>query len=120
MPCGTVLGLNALANLFGVGADEASLVTSAVRHVKTADKKEARDHCGDVVAVAYYNKRSEVTVEGMGVTALDVGAALSLSSSNLGTLVGTLYIDEVSIEQTNEDFVKSSIKATAYDNIPGS
>lgn len=120
MSCGTVQGLAALTSKFGVGADEASLVTSTVRHVKTSDKKEAKDHCGNVVAVAFYNKRSEVTVEGLGTSALDIGATLSLSSSNLGTIVGTLFVDQVSIEQTNEDFIKTTITATAYDNIPSS
>ena len=78
-------------------------------------QKEARDKCGDVVAVAYYNKTADVSIEGLGQSSAQVGTSLALAGS-FG-LTGTVYIDEVTIDLANEDFVKSSIKATCYWNI---
>jgi len=104
--------------VFGVDDDEATLVTQSVQHTKKSDKKEARDNCGNVVAVAYYNVTSEVTVEGIGTSTLAVGAALTLAGTGLGTVSGALYVDEVTVEKNNEEFIKSTVKATAYTGIP--
>lgn len=116
MPCGTIIGDSDLA--FGVANDEASLVTQSVKITHKKDKKEARDKCGKVVAVAHYNRTSEVEIEGLGVGTLDVGDTLSLANSSLTpAVVGTLIIDEVSLELGNEAFVKTNIKAMAYEGI---
>ena len=116
-PCGTVQGT---ALHFAVGEnDEAGLVTSSLKHVIKSDKKEARNSCGNVVAVAYYNKSSEVTIEGLGTdVSVDVGDALSLANSFDPEIAGALFVDEVSVDYSNEDFAKVSIKATAYEGIP--
>ncbi len=114
MPCGTVVGQSLD---FGVNEDEASLVTQSVSVTQKADKKEARDKCGIVVAVAYYNDMTDISIEGLGTSALTVGSALSLVHTY--TLAGNVYIDEVSEEHANEEFVKASIKATAYSGITG-
>lgn len=112
MACATPIG-DSLT--FGVQSDEASLVTQSVQVTHKADKKEAKDKCGNVVAVAYYNKTSDISISGLGQSAQAVGATLSLAGS-YGT-VGTVCVDEVSIEQKNEDYVQSTIKATGYHNI---
>ena len=114
MPCGTIVGQ---ALEFGVADDEASLVTQSVSVTNKTDKKEARDKCGIIVAVAYYNPTSEVSIEGLGTAANSIGSALTLSGTYL-TLAGTTFVDEVSLEKANEEFVKSSIKATSYSGIP--
>lgn len=113
MPCGTVVG-NGLE--FGIAEDEASLVTQSVSVTNKMDKKEARDKCGIVVSVAYYNPTSEVQIEGLGSAANNVGSALSLSGTYIG-LAGATFVDEVSIEKANEEFTKSSIRATSYSGI---
>lgn len=113
MPCGTIVG-DALE--FGVAEDEASLVTQSVSVTNKMDKKEARDKCGIIVSVAYYNPTSEVQIEGLGTAANGIGSALSLSGTYL-TLAGATYVDEVSLEKANEEFVKSSIRATSYGGI---
>jgi predicted alternative tryptophan synthase beta-subunit len=117
MPCGTVVQDGALE--FGVAADEASLVTQSVSVTNKIDKKEARDKCGIIVAVAYYNPTSEIQIEGLGTAATTVGSALSLTGTYLG-LAGATYVDEVSLEKANEEFVKSTIRATSYGGITGS
>ena len=112
MACGTVVG-SALE--FAVDTDESSLTTQSVSVTNRSDKKEARDKCGIVVAVAYYNNTSDVTIEGLGASAATVGATLSLSGTY--TTAGTTYVDEVTVDKSNEEFVKSSIRATSYAGI---
>lgn len=114
MPCGTLVQDGSLE--FGVSDDEASLVTQSVSVTNKQDKKEARDNCGIIVAVAYYNPTSEVQIEGLGTAANSIGASLSLTGTYL-TLAGGTYVDEVSIEKANEDFVKSTVRATSYGGI---
>lgn len=113
MPCGTVVGED-LA--FGIEDDEASLVTQSVSVTNKKDKKEARDKCGTIIAVAYYNPTSEIQIEGLGKADNVIGSALSLAGSYI-TLAGAAFVDEVSYERSNEDFEKTSIKATAYGGI---
>jgi predicted alternative tryptophan synthase beta-subunit len=113
MACGTVVG-DSLE--FGISHDEASLVTQSVSVTNKSDKKEARDKCGIVVSVAYYNKTSEISIEGLGTSAAEIGDALSLAGSYID-LAGATFVEEVSVEKGNEDFVKSSIKAMSYEGI---
>jgi len=117
-PCATVVG-EALE--FGIDTDEAGLLTQSVSVTHKQDKKEARNGCGTVKALAFYNKTSEVSIEGLGTIAdtFNVGTVLTLSDSYGIGLAGALYIDEVTVDKANEDWVKSSIKATAYAGIPG-
>jgi predicted alternative tryptophan synthase beta-subunit len=112
--CGTVVGDDTLE--FGIEEDEASLVTQSVEVTNKSDKKEARNKCGTVIAVAYYNFTSEVQIEGLGKATNAVGSALSLAGSYL-TLAGATFVDEVSCAKANEEFVKSTIKATSYSGI---
>jgi len=112
MACGTVVG-DALE--FGIAADEASLVTQSVSITNKTDKKEARDKCGIIVAVAYYNETSDLTIEGLGTSAASPGDALTM----VGTYptAGATFVDEVTIDKANEEFTKSTIRATSYSGI---
>ena len=114
--CGTVVG-SALE--FGISDDEASLVTQSVSVTNKMDKKEARDKCGIIVSVAYYNPTSEVQIEGLGSVANTVGTSLSLAGTYLG-LAGSTFVDEVSLEKQNEEYTKSTVRATSYGGIPSS
>lgn len=114
MPCGTIVPAGDLE--FGIADDEASLNTQSVSVTKKKDKKEARDKCGNICTLAFYNGTCDIQITGLGKSATSPGASLSLSSG-FGTVAGAIYVDEVSIEKSNEDFVKSTIKATAYEGI---
>ena len=114
MACGTLVQDGTLE--FGVAVDEASLITQSVSVTNKMDKKEARDSCGIVVAVAYYNPTSEIQIEGLGTSSNSIGSALSLSGTFL-TLAGATFVDEVSLEKANEEFVKSTVRATSYGGI---
>tara|TARA_R110000772_G_scaffold20371_2_gene56469 strand:- start:456 stop:797 length:342 start_codon:yes stop_codon:yes gene_type:complete len=113
MPCGTVRGS---ALTFGLDNDEASLTTQSISVTNKSDKKEARDKCGIVVSVAYYNFTTEISLEGLGTSiATGVGAAISLAGSYAEA--GTTYIDEITIDHANEEFRKVSVKMTSYAGI---
>lgn len=103
--------------VFGIVADEASLVTQSVSVTNRSDKKEARDKSGVVIAVSYYNETSDITIEGLGKAVNTIGASLSLTNTGAGTLAGDAFVDEVTIDLANEEFVKSSIRGTAYEGI---
>lgn len=100
---------------FGIESDESSLVTQKVTVTNKSDKKEARDKDGIVIAVSYYNKTSDIQIEGLGTTSLEVGASLALANDI--DLAGAAFVDEITIDLGNEEFVKSSAKATAYEGI---
>jgi len=116
MPAATVVGTSLS---FGVASDESSLTTQSVSVTNKADKKEARDKDGGVTAVAYYNKTSEISIEGLGTfsgASTNIGTTLTISGT-FDLASSTVYLDEVTIEQANEEFVKTSLKATAYEEI---
>lgn len=113
MPCGTVRGS---ALTFGIDNDEASLTLQSISVTNKSDKKEARDKCGIVVAVAYYNFTTEITMEGLGDSiATGIGESIALA----GTYgeVGTTFVDEVGVSHGNEEFRKVSVKMTSYAGI---
>ena len=122
MACGTVIGTPLSEDDFGITAAEQGLITQSVQVVSKTDKKELKDNCGDVVNLAFYNKTAEVSISGYGSEDdLVVGGALTLANStDFSTEIPTgaaLVVMEVSVTRSNEDFVKSDIKAMAYEGI---
>lgn len=112
MSAATVVGL---ALTFGITANESSLTTQSVSISHRKDKKEVRDVQGAVVSVAYYNTTTSMSIRGVGASGATVGTALTISGGY--SVAGTTYIDEVSIDYSNEDFVSSAISATSYEEI---
>lgn len=104
---------------FGIEEDEASLITQSLKVTHKRDKKEVRDKCGNVISVAHYNRMADIEIQGVRKAefSLDVGDDLELSNTINPAVVGKMIIDEISTEMSNEDFVKTSIKATAYELI---
>jgi len=100
---------------WGITTEEAGFTaTTSVTVTERAEKAEGKDSKGCVVAVIYYNKTSEVVVEGIGANGQAAGATMSLSTS---VDHGTVYVEESTITYTNDDWVKTSIKGIAYENI---
>ena len=113
--------INVISNAFseqdwGIGNDEAGFkAMTSVSITERAEKAEGKDSKGCVVAIAYYNKTSEVSIEGIGDNRKSAGDVLSLSSVSVDN--GTVYCEESTIEFSNEDWVKTTLKGTAYENI---
>ena len=103
---------------FGITEDEGGLITQSTSITHTREKKEGRDGCGVIKVVAMYNEMNEVTIEGLGRSDAAVGDVLSfVGDLGITPVSATMSIDEISITRSNEDFIKTSIKATAYKNI---
>jgi hypothetical protein len=118
--CATVqTGSGEEAPPFGIPEEEAGLYTQSIKVNHKKDKKELRNRFGNVFAVAHYNKTSEVEIEGTVKAnfSLDVGGAFTLANTINPVVVGKLNIDEISLDVSNEDFHKVSIKGIAYEKI---
>lgn len=103
---------------FGIQEDEGGLITQSTSITLKRDKKEGRNGCGEVKAVAMYNQMQEVTIEGLGRSDAGVGDVLAfIGDLGIAALSANMSIDEVTVTRSNEDFIKTSIKASAYEKI---
>ena len=100
---------------FGLTNDIASLITQKATSTQKVEKKEARNKTGDVIAKALYNTTTEISVEGLGDVALALVA--TVTTTGLDTAGGAVFLEELTRDYGNEDFVKSSIKGMAYAGI---
>lgn len=115
MPAATIIG-DQLP--FGIGNnDEAGLVTHTIKSVTKKDKKEARDRYGNVVSVAHFNEQTDLTIEGLGNITASCGAVLVLQNVLSPAVTGVVVVDEVAVDRVNDDYQKTSVKATAYANM---
>lgn len=105
---------------WGVPKDEMSLVTQTVAFTQKSDKKEVRDHEGEIRTVTYYNQSADVTIEGYGDASASVAARMTMQNTFQSAMSGALLIDQCQVSLSNEDHIKSSITAVLYPNIAAS
>lgn len=119
MACGTVIGTGLTNAENGIEADEFSLVTQSVTVTHRKDKAEVRNRCGIISDVAYYNEHSDVEIVGFGLgTSLPaIGASITLANDFGDRIPGGVFCDEIAQERTNENFVQTTIRGTAYSGI---
>lgn len=105
---------------WGVPNDEMSLVTQTVTFTQKSDKKEVRDHEGEIRTVTYYNQSADVTIEGYGDASASVATRMTMQNTFQSAMSGALLIDQCQVSLSNEDHIKSSITAVLYPNIAAS
>lgn len=105
---------------WGVPKDEMSLVTQTVTFTQKSDKKEVRDHEGEIRTVTYYNQSADVTIEGYGDASANVATRMTMQNTFQSAMSGALLIDQCQVSLSNEDHIKSSITAVLYPNIAAS
>lgn len=105
---------------WGVPKDEMSLVTQTVTFTQKSDKKEVRDHEGEIRTVTYYNPSADVTIEGYGDASASVATRMTMQNTFQSAMSGALLIDQCQVSLSNEDHIKSSITAVLYPNIAAS
>lgn len=120
--CGTIVGTaEGEELLFGIENDEASLITQSVKVTHKRDKKEVRDKCGNVISVSYYNRMAELEIKGVTKPDFDLDIGDTVTLANVANIrpavIGKLLIDEISTELSNEDYIQTTVKATAYELI---
>lgn len=102
---------------FGVVNETAILVTNYTRNV-TANKVEAMDADGDVVAVAYTNRTAEISIDGYinGAVSLSIASIIVLANdtTSYGVSGGTSLINSISETSGQGEFTKVSISVTQY------
>ena len=113
MPAVTIgtSGLN-----FGLTTETIGLVQS-FSETRNITKTEVADNSGDIKAIAYYNPTTayslSVAITGAN-TSLTVGGAFSMANA---TTIGTLRIDSITLNKSNDAFVTLDIAATGYPNV---
>lgn len=105
---------------WGVPKDEMSLVTQTVTFTQKSDKKEVRDHEGEIRTVTYYNQSADITIEGYGDASASVATRMTMQNTFQSAMSGALLIDQCQVSLSNEDHIKSSITAVLYPNIAAS
>jgi hypothetical protein len=118
--------------VFGIPSSRAStgVTSSKVQSYTQTDginTKELRDKNGAVKAIAFFRKTQEISVDflgtpdadgsGSGTTALLVSAALNTIFHNATAQSGgatECFIDEITLDRSNEDYLKTSVRATTY------
>lgn len=115
MPAPTVFPSGAAT--FGASGSNVLLQSKSVN--MKMDKKDGRDQNGNVIAYAYYGISAEHSLEILGVGDADTDTVASGSApTSLGITAavggGAFVIDEVSVDYSNEDFAKVSIKVSEF------
>jgi hypothetical protein len=110
----TTIGQSGL--VFGLTTETIGLVQS-FSETRNIEKNEVRDNAGDIKAISYYNPTTayslSVAITGAN-TSLTVGGAFAMANA---TTAGTLRIDSLTINKSNDAFVTLDISATGYPNV---
>ena len=101
---------------FGLTTEGIGLVQS-FSETRNIEKSEVRDNSGDIKAISYYNPTTayslSVAITGAN-TSLTVGGAFAMANA---ATAGTLRIDSLTINKTNDGFVTLDVAATGYPNV---
>lgn len=111
----TVFPVNAA--IFGVSGTNVLVQSKSIS--TKVDKKDGRDQDGNVIAYAYYGSMAEHSIDILGVAQADVDTVASATApAALGVVAavggGAFVIDEITVDYSNEDFVKVSAKVSEY------
>lgn len=109
---------------FGAPAYAGMLVQDASIKA-SSNKREIVNNLGEVAALAFFQKKWDVSVN--GVTTTYAGDTVGASSASLAgvsfgglSVTGTVFINSVSAQASNSDAVKVSIEGSAYESITSS
>jgi hypothetical protein len=103
--------------VFGATTEGIGLIQS-FSETRNIEKNEIRNQTGDIVGIAFYNATTgySLSVAVTGSYAVTAGAALA-ALANATTSTGTLRIDSITINKSNDAFVTLDISATGYPNV---
>lgn len=117
---------------WGIDANQAGFsATQSVSITQTMTTVEAKNNQGEVVGVLVYDKRAEITIEGIAnqLSDLDVGTlgdSISQLSGNDGNGLDSdldgnpIMITEIGVELSNEDWKRFSLKGQMYELVTDS
>lgn len=107
---------------FGVLSSATGATTSATQsysQTNAVNQKELKGKDGEVKTIAFFRKTEEISVDFVGIPAsIEVGQALADAlqgaTKHGDPQSNETFIDEITVDKSNEDFVKTSIRATSY------
>ena len=103
--------------VFGVSGTNVLVQSKSVS--TKIDKKDGRNQDGNVIAYAFYGKMAEHSLEILGVEKADTDTVASTAApTTLGIVSalsgGAYVIDEITVDYSNEDFVRVQAKVSEY------
>jgi len=108
----TCIGLSTVA--FGM-ASESGVVVQNFTSTETAETTELSAHNGTFAAVAFSNRKQNISLSGNCNDSKDsVGASLSLSANATSVCSGTYYVTDTSYTETADGFNSFDISATKF------
>jgi len=109
------------SNLTFATVSEGSIgLVQSFSEARNIEKNEVRSNSGDIVAVGYYNATTSysLSVALIGAYTVTAGAALAaLANATTAIGNGSLRIDSITINKSNDAFVTLDISATGYPNV---
>ena len=113
MPAATI-GTSGL--VFGLTAEGIGLVQS-FSEARSVEKNEVKNNQGDIVAIGYFNPTTAYSLSVAITGSYNVTAGAALSALANATTVGTIRIDSITLNKSNDAFVTLDISATGYPNL---
>lgn len=99
---------------FGL-SQESGVVIQNFTSTETMETAELSDYNGVHAAVAFSNRRINVSLSGNATTAQgNIGAALALTANATAVCNGTYYITDSSTNQTNDGFLAFDLSASYF------
>ena len=114
MPAVTIGGQNLV---FGLTAETGIGLVQSFSEARNVEKNEVRNNTGDVVAIGYFNATTSYSLSVAVTGTYNVTAGAALSALANATTVGTIRIDSITLNKSNDAFVTLDISATGYPNI---
>ena len=105
---------------FGTVSEGSIGLVQSFSEARNVEKNEVRSNDGNIVAVGYYNPTTSYSLSVALIGAYNVTAGAALSAlANATTAIGTgsLRIDSITLNKSNDAFVTLDISATGYPNV---
>lgn len=111
----TSIGLTGIR--FGMAA-ETGVVVQNFTSTQIMETSELSDVDGEFAAVAFSNKKINISLSGNSTTAIGtIGATLTLDANATAISTGTYHITDTSTNATNDGFLAFDISATQFPNL---
>ena len=103
---------------FGTAVSASGVIVNSASLTKNAQKAEIVGPEGNVVAVSFYGKTNEISIEGSTNGSVTAAVASTLSVSGFAiTGSGAIRVESVDISASPDGFKQVSISATQFPSI---
>ena len=102
---------------FGLAAEAGIGLVQSFSEARNVEKNEVRSNQGDIVAIGYFNATTSYSLSVAITGSYNVTAGAALSALANATTVGTIRIDSITLNKSNDAFVTLDISATGYPNL---